>query len=77
MYPIYTFRKRRAEDEISSKLAKGEMMGCFGLTGFDFGKQSGRNDYERKKVDGGYLINGAKMDYKRNSCRCCSSLGKT
>ena len=42
-------------------LAKGEAIGCFGLTEPDFGSNPGGMITKAEKVDGGYLLNGAKM----------------
>jgi len=43
------------------KLAKGELIGCFGLTEPDFGSDPGGMLTRAKKVAGGYVLNGAKM----------------
>ncbi len=43
------------------KLATGEWVGCFGLTEPDHGSDPGSMKTRAKKVDGGYVLNGAKM----------------
>ncbi len=61
MYPIYTFGSEEQRKKYLPKLAKGEMIGCFGLTEPDFGSNPGGMITKAEKVDGGYLLNGAKM----------------
>ncbi|MDZ4713616.1 MAG: acyl-CoA dehydrogenase family protein [bacterium] len=61
MYPIYTFGSEEHRKKYLPKLAKGEMIGCFGLTEPDFGSNPGGMITKAVKVDGGYLLNGAKM----------------
>src|SRR5213596_3898952 len=43
------------------KLTSGEWLGCFGLTEPDTGSDAANQKTRAKKVDGGWLINGAKM----------------
>src|SRR4051794_20895146 len=43
------------------KLCSGEWLGCFGLTEPDTGSGAANQKTRAKKVDGGWLINGAKM----------------
>ncbi|NOX16829.1 MAG: acyl-CoA dehydrogenase, partial [Chlorobi bacterium] len=61
MYPIYTFGSDEQKDFWLPKLAKGEKIGCFGLTEPDYGSNPGGMVTKAEKVDGGYLLNGAKM----------------
>ena len=61
MYPIYTFGSEKQKDYWLPKLATGEKLGCFGLTEPDYGSNPGGLITKAKKVDGGYLLNGAKM----------------
>ena len=42
-------------------MAAGEIIGCFGLTEPDSGSDPGSMRTVAKKVDGGYILNGAKM----------------
>jgi glutaryl-CoA dehydrogenase len=61
MYPIFTFGSQQQKDKWLSVLAKGEKIGCFGLTEPDYGSNPGGMITKADKVDGGYLLNGAKM----------------
>lgn len=61
MYPIYNFGSEQQKDKWLSSLAKGETIGCFGLTEPDFGSNPGGMITKVDKVDGGYILNGAKM----------------
>jgi glutaryl-CoA dehydrogenase len=61
MYPIFTFGSEEQKDYWIPKLATGEKIGCFGLTEPDYGSNPGGLITHAEKVDGGYLINGAKM----------------
>ncbi|MBX7044092.1 MAG: acyl-CoA dehydrogenase family protein [Ignavibacteria bacterium] len=61
MYPIYTFGSEEQRKKYLPGLAKGELIGCFGLTEPDFGSNPGGLITKAEKVDGGYLLNGAKM----------------
>jgi glutaryl-CoA dehydrogenase len=60
MYPIYTYGSKAQRDHWIPKLAKGEAIGCFGLTEPDFGSNpGGMRTYARKDGDS-YVLNGAK-----------------
>ncbi len=61
MYPIFTFGTEEQKMKWLPGLAKGEKIGCFGLTEPDFGSNPGGMITNAKKVDGGYILNGAKM----------------
>ncbi len=61
MYPIYTFGSEEQKDYWLPMLAKGEKIGCFGLTEPDFGSNPGGMVTKAEKVEEGYLLNGAKM----------------
>ncbi|MEO8664634.1 MAG: acyl-CoA dehydrogenase family protein [Ignavibacteria bacterium] len=61
MYPIYTFGSEEQRKKYLPKLAKGEFIGCFGLTEPDFGSNPGGMITKAEKKDGGYVLNGAKM----------------
>ena len=61
MYPIFTFGSENQKDKWLPKLASGEYVGCFGLTEPDYGSNPGGMITKAIKVDGGYLLNGAKM----------------
>ncbi|MCR4418404.1 MAG: acyl-CoA dehydrogenase family protein [Ignavibacteria bacterium] len=61
MYPIYTFGSEEQKDYWLPKLARGEKIGCFGLTEPDFGSNPGGMLTRAEKVDGGFILNGTKM----------------
>ncbi len=61
MYPIYTFGSEEQKEYWLPKLARGEKIGCFGLTEPDFGSNPGGMLTKAEKVDGGFVLNGTKM----------------
>lgn len=61
MYPIYTFGSEEQRKKWLPALAKAEKIGCFGLTEPDYGSNPGGMITTAKKVEGGYILNGAKM----------------
>ena len=61
MYPIFKFGSEEQKDFWLPKLAKGEKIGCFGLTEPDYGSDPGGMVTKAERVDGGFLLNGAKM----------------
>ncbi len=61
MYPIYEFGSEKQKDYWLPLLASGKKIGCFGLTEPDFGSNPGGLITKAEKVDGGYVLNGAKM----------------
>jgi glutaryl-CoA dehydrogenase len=61
MYPIFTFGSEEQKDYWLPKLAKGEKIGCFGLTEPDYGSNPGGMVTKAERVDGGFVLNGAKM----------------
>ena len=60
MYPIYAYGSQEQKRTYLPKLASGEWIGCFGLTEPDAGSDPGSMTTRAKKVDGGYLLSGAK-----------------
>ena len=60
MLPIYKFGSEEQKQKYLPKLAKGEMVGSFGLTEPDAGSDPGSMKTRVKKVKEGYLINGTK-----------------
>ncbi len=60
MYPIYAFGSDAQKDKYLPKLRTGETVGCFGLTEPDAGSDPASMRTRAKKVEGGYLLNGAK-----------------
>src|ERR1022692_208445 len=61
MYPIYAYGTEAQRRKYLPKLATGELIGCFGLTEPDHGSDAGGMKSRARKVDGGYLLKGAKM----------------
>jgi glutaryl-CoA dehydrogenase len=61
MHPIYTYGTEEQRKRWLPKLATGEWVGCFGLTEPDAGSDPSSMTTRAKKVDGGYLMHGAKM----------------
>ena len=60
MYPIHAFGSEEQKRKYLPKLATGEYIGCFGLTEPDAGSDPGGMTTKAVKIDGGYLISGAK-----------------
>ena len=60
MLPIYKFGSDEQKQKYLPKLAKGEIIGSFGLTEPDAGSDPGSMKTKAKKVKDGYIINGTK-----------------
>jgi glutaryl-CoA dehydrogenase len=61
MYPIYAYGSETQRQRWLPRMAKGEVIGCFGLTEPDFGSDPGGMITRAVKRGDGYLLNGAKM----------------
>jgi glutaryl-CoA dehydrogenase len=61
MYPIYKFGTEEHRRYYLPKLAKGELIGCFGLTEPDFGSNPGGMISNIKDDGDAVILNGAKM----------------
>ncbi|MEY3083656.1 MAG: hypothetical protein RJA94_3641 [Pseudomonadota bacterium] len=61
MHPIEAYGTNAQKKKYLPKLATGEWVGCFGLTEPDAGSDPGGMKTRARKVDGGYVLNGAKM----------------
>lgn len=61
MFPIYTFGSEEQKKKYLPKLAKGELLGCFGLTEPDYGSNPGGMVSNFKDMGDYYLLNGSKM----------------
>lgn len=61
MYPIYAYGTEEQREKYLPGMAKGEIIGCFGLTEPDAGSDPMGMKTRVKKVDGGYIMNGSKM----------------
>ena len=60
MYAIYRFGSEDQKDKYLPEMAKGKLIGCFGLTEPDAGSDPGSMKTLAKKVDGGYKLSGSK-----------------
>eukprot|EP00599_Poterioochromonas_sp_BG-1_P004743 CAMPEP_0173138220 /NCGR_PEP_ID=MMETSP1105-20130129/3562_1 /TAXON_ID=2985 /ORGANISM="Ochromonas sp., Strain BG-1" /LENGTH=414 /DNA_ID=CAMNT_0014050777 /DNA_START=78 /DNA_END=1322 /DNA_ORIENTATION=+ len=61
MWPIYTYGTDEQKEKYLPALAKGDLIGCFGLTEPNHGSDPGGMETRAKKQpDGSYLISGAK-----------------
>jgi glutaryl-CoA dehydrogenase len=61
MVPILEFASEATRQKYLPGLARGELIGCFGVTEPDHGSDPGRMTTRAKKVPGGYRLDGAKM----------------
>jgi len=61
MYPIHAFGSEAQRLKYLPGMAKGEIVGCFGLTESDGGSDPASMRTVARAVDGGYVLNGAKM----------------
>jgi glutaryl-CoA dehydrogenase len=60
MVPIHEFGTEAQKKKYLPKLAKGEWIGCFGLTEPNHGSDPGSMQTRAKKVAGGYSLTGSK-----------------
>ncbi|MGH8690676.1 MAG: acyl-CoA dehydrogenase family protein, partial [Burkholderiales bacterium] len=60
MVPIHVFGTEAQRRKYLPKLAKGEWIGCFGLTEPNHGSDPGSMQSRAKKVAGGYSLTGSK-----------------
>ncbi len=60
MYPIYQFGSEEQRQKWLPPMAKGEVIGCFGLTEPNSGSDPGSMRTTAKRVSGGWLLNGSK-----------------
>src|ERR687885_888393 len=62
MYPIYAFGTEEQKRHYLPRMARGEIIGCFGLTEPDYGSNpAGMITMAREQPDGSWVVNGAKM----------------
>ncbi|GGK54286.1 acyl-CoA dehydrogenase [Amphritea balenae] len=61
MHPIFAYGTEEQRMKFLPKLASGELIGCFGLTEPDVGSDPNNMKTRATRVDGGYLLKGAKM----------------
>jgi glutaryl-CoA dehydrogenase len=60
MLPIHVFGTEAQKQKYLPRLARGEWIGCFGLTEPNHGSDPGSMITRAKKVEGGYRLHGAK-----------------
>jgi glutaryl-CoA dehydrogenase len=61
MYPIFAYGSEAQRQKYLTKLAKGELLGCFGLTEPNHGSDPGSMATRAEKVADGYRLTGNKM----------------
>jgi glutaryl-CoA dehydrogenase len=61
MYPIFEYGSEEQRRHWLPRMARGEVIGCFGLTEPDFGSDPGGMITRARRADGGWVLNGAKM----------------
>ena len=60
MYPIFAFGSKEQKEKFLPGLAKGDLVGCFGLTEANAGSDPGGMTTRAKKVPEGYKLTGEK-----------------
>ena len=61
MYPIFAFGSEEQKRKYLPAMARGEVIGCFGLTEPDYGSNPGGMITTARKDGDGWVLNGAKM----------------
>jgi glutaryl-CoA dehydrogenase len=61
MYPIYAYGSEEQKQKWLPAMARGEKIGCFGLTEPDFGSNPSAMRTRAKKAGNEYVLNGEKM----------------
>jgi len=61
MHPIHAFGSQAQRRRWLPGLARGEIVGCFGLTEADGGSDPGAMKTRAERTKGGYVLNGAKL----------------
>jgi glutaryl-CoA dehydrogenase len=61
MFPIFAYGSEAQRRKYLPRLAKGEILGCFGLTEPDHGSDLGSMTTRAEKVNGGFKLTGNKM----------------
>jgi glutaryl-CoA dehydrogenase len=61
MHPIHAYGNEEQRERWLPRLAKGEIVGCFGLTEPSHGSDPNGMVTRGRKADGGYKLSGAKM----------------
>jgi glutaryl-CoA dehydrogenase len=61
MFPILAYGSDEQKNKWLPEMAKGKVIGCFGLTEADYGSNPGGMITTAKKDGNGYVLNGSKM----------------
>jgi glutaryl-CoA dehydrogenase len=61
MYPIFEFGSEEQRQRWLPPMARGEVIGCFGLTEPDFGSDPAGMITRARRAPGGWILSGAKM----------------
>lgn len=61
MYPIFAYGSEEQRKHYLPKMVQGEYIGCFGLTEANAGSDPGQMTTFAKKIQNGWLLNGAKL----------------
>ncbi|MCS6981659.1 MAG: acyl-CoA dehydrogenase family protein [Flavobacteriales bacterium] len=61
MFPIYTYGSEEQKRKYLPRLAKGEIIGCFGLTEPNHGSDPASMETTLKRKNHGYVLQGSKM----------------
>jgi glutaryl-CoA dehydrogenase len=61
MFPIWKFGSEKQKEHWLPKMAKGEAIGCFGLTEPDSGSDPGSMQTRARRDGDSYILNGTKM----------------
>lgn len=60
MHPIHSYGNEAQREKFLPRMARGELVGCFGLTEPDHGSDPGGLKSRARKVADGWLLNGSK-----------------
>lgn len=61
MFPIFAFGSEEQKQRWLPRMARGEAIGCFGLTEPDFGSDAGNMQTHARRDGDAYILNGTKM----------------
>lgn len=61
MTPIYAYGSEAQREKYLPRMARGELLGCFGLTEPDHGSDPGSMGSRAKRTGGGWLLTGTKL----------------
>ena len=60
MMPIYLYGSQEQREKYLQRMAKAQLLGCFGLTEPDHGSDPGSMNTRARKVSGGWRLTGSK-----------------